>query len=76
MSFIFGGVRGREDPELAAGNRRTRLHYARDLNDQRALPDDRPADPARPELDLAGRGGRRPGRPRLRRQPRRARTCR
>ena len=43
MSFIFGGVRGREDPELAAGNRRTRLHYARDVNDQRALSDDRPA---------------------------------
>jgi hypothetical protein len=43
MSFIFGGVRGREDPELAAGNRRTRLHYARDVNDQRALAaDDRP----------------------------------
>jgi hypothetical protein len=42
MSFIFGGVRGREDPELAAGNRRTRLHYARDVNDERALADDRP----------------------------------
>jgi hypothetical protein len=40
VSFIFGGVRGREDPELAAGNRRTRLHYARDVNDQRALADD------------------------------------
>jgi hypothetical protein len=42
VSFIFGGVRGREDPELAAGNRRTRLHYARDVNDQRALADDTP----------------------------------
>lgn len=42
VSFIFGGVRGREDPELAAGNRRTRLHYARDVNDERALADDRP----------------------------------
>ena len=41
MSFIFGGVRGREDPELTAGNRRTRMHYARDVNDQRALADDR-----------------------------------
>jgi hypothetical protein len=40
VSFIFGGVRGREDPELAAGNRRTRMHYARDVNDQRALADD------------------------------------
>ena len=39
---MFGGVRGREDPELAAGNRRTRLHYARDVNDQRALADDTP----------------------------------
>jgi hypothetical protein len=43
VSFLFGGVRGRADPELAAGNRRTRLHYARDVNDQRALADDRPA---------------------------------
>jgi hypothetical protein len=42
VSFIFGGVRGREDPELTAGNRRTRLHYARDVNDERALADDRP----------------------------------
>ena len=42
MSFFFGGVRGREDPELAAGNRRTRMHYARDVNDQRALADDQP----------------------------------
>ncbi|SDY25091.1 hypothetical protein SAMN05661080_02834 [Modestobacter sp. DSM 44400] len=42
MSFIFGGVRGREDPELKAGNRRTQLHYARDINDERVLADDRP----------------------------------
>ncbi|MEI4270406.1 hypothetical protein TEK04_01600 [Klenkia sp. LSe6-5] len=42
MSFIFGGVRGREDPELAAGNRRTRAHFARDVGDERALADDRP----------------------------------
>jgi hypothetical protein len=42
VSFLFGGVRGREDPELAAANRRARLHYARDLNDERALADDRP----------------------------------
>jgi len=43
VSFLFGRVRGREDPELTAGNRRTRLHYARDVNDERALADDRPA---------------------------------
>ena len=43
MSFLFGGVRGREDPELAAGNRRTRMHYARDVNDERALADEAPA---------------------------------
>ena len=42
VSFVFGGVRGREDPELAAGNRRTALHYARDVNDERVLADDRP----------------------------------
>lgn len=42
MSFIFGGVRGREDPELAAGNRRSAVHFARDINDERALADDRP----------------------------------
>jgi hypothetical protein len=42
VSFIFGGVRGRADPELAAGNRRTRMHYARDVNDERALADDTP----------------------------------
>jgi hypothetical protein len=42
VSFLFGSVRGHEDPELTAGNRRTRLHYARDVNDERALADDRP----------------------------------
>lgn len=42
MSFVFGGVRGREDPELAAGNRRSAVHYARDVGDERALADDRP----------------------------------
>ena len=42
MSFIFGGVRGREDPELAAGNRRSANHYARDIGDERALAGDRP----------------------------------
>ena len=42
VSFLFGGARGREDPELAAGNRRTAVHYARDVNDQRTLADDRP----------------------------------
>ncbi|SDP68199.1 hypothetical protein SAMN05660199_04594 [Klenkia soli] len=42
MSFIFGGVRGREDPELAAGNRRSAQHYARDIGDERSLAGDRP----------------------------------
>lgn len=37
MSFLFGGVRRREDPELEAGNRRFREHIARDINDQRTL---------------------------------------
>lgn len=37
MSFLFGGLRGREDRELAAGNRRFRQHLARDINDQRTL---------------------------------------
>ena len=41
MSFIFGGVRGREDPELAAGNRRSAQHYARDIGDERVLAGDR-----------------------------------
>jgi len=41
VSFIFGGVRGKEDPELAAGNRRTAVHWARDVNDERTLADER-----------------------------------
>ena len=45
MSFIFGGVRGRSDPELEAANRRHRLRMARDINDTRTLayPDAAPA---------------------------------
>jgi hypothetical protein len=39
MSFIFGGVRGRSDPELEAANRRQRLRMARDINDARTLAD-------------------------------------
>src|SRR4051794_28898119 len=39
MSFIFGGVRGRSDPELEAANRRHRLRMARDINDTRTLAD-------------------------------------
>src|SRR4051794_36904644 len=39
MSFIFGGVRGRSDPELEAANRRQRLRLARDINDVRTLND-------------------------------------
>ena len=37
MSFIFGGVRGHENPGLKDDNRRSRLHLARDINDERAL---------------------------------------
>jgi hypothetical protein len=37
MSFIFGGVRGHEDPGLKDANRRSRLHLARDINDERTL---------------------------------------
>lgn len=40
MSFIFGGVRGRENPGLADANRRSRLHLARDINDERTLAND------------------------------------
>lgn len=36
MSF-FGTGRGRVDAELAAGNRRSRLHLARDINDVRTM---------------------------------------
>jgi len=39
MSFIFGGVRGRSDPELEAANRRHRIRLARDINDVRTLND-------------------------------------
>lgn len=37
MSFLFGGGKGYSDPELAAANQRQRLHYARDINDERAI---------------------------------------
>jgi hypothetical protein len=37
MSFIFGGVRGHENPGLKEANRRSRLHLARDINDERTL---------------------------------------
>jgi hypothetical protein len=37
MSFIFGGVRGHENPGLKDANRRTRLHLARDINDEHTL---------------------------------------
>ena len=40
MSFIFGGVRGHENPGLKDANRRSRLHLARDINDERALAND------------------------------------
>ena len=40
MSFIFGGVRGRENLGLAEANRSSRLHLARDINDERALAND------------------------------------
>lgn len=36
MSF-FGTGRGRTDAELEAGNRRSRVHFARDINDVRTL---------------------------------------
>jgi len=50
MSFIFGGVRGRSDPELEAANRRHRLRMARDINDTRTL-----ADPDRGNQPRRGR---------------------
>ena len=40
MSFIFGGVRGHENPGLAEDNRRSRLHLARDINDEHTLATD------------------------------------
>ena len=42
MSSFFGGARGREDPELAAGNRRTGCTTPATSDDQRALADDTP----------------------------------
>ena len=47
MSFIFGGVRGRENPGLAEANRSSRLHLARDINDERALAEDAEERPLR-----------------------------
>lgn len=40
MTSFFGGVRGRENPGLREANRRSRLHLARDINDERTLADD------------------------------------
>ena len=40
MSFSFGGVRGHENPGLKDDNRRSRLHLARDINDERTLAHD------------------------------------
>ena len=37
MSAFFGGVRGRENPGLKEANRRSQLHLARDINDERTL---------------------------------------
>jgi hypothetical protein len=37
MSSFFGGVRGHENPGLKEANRRSRLHLARDINDEAAL---------------------------------------
>ena len=42
MTAPYGGIRRRGDAERAAADRSTRMHYARDVNDQRALADDRP----------------------------------
>ena len=42
MTAPFRGARGRGDAERAAATRSTRMHYARDVNDERALADDRP----------------------------------
>lgn len=35
--MIFGSARGHQDPTLADANRRTRLHLARDINDEQTL---------------------------------------
>jgi hypothetical protein len=40
MSSFFGGVRGHENPGLKEANRRSRLHMARDVNDERTLAGD------------------------------------
>ena len=40
MSSFFGGVRGHENPGLKEANRRSRLHMARDINDERTLAGD------------------------------------
>jgi hypothetical protein len=37
VSFLFGGAPGRKDPELAAGLRRQREAFARDIGDEHAL---------------------------------------
>lgn len=37
MTSFFGGVRGHQDPELEAANRRNRLRLARDVNDEQTL---------------------------------------
>ncbi|KGH46096.1 hypothetical protein IN07_13435 [Modestobacter caceresii] len=42
MSSPYGGGRRRGEAERAAASRSTRMHYARDVNDERALADDRP----------------------------------
>ena len=40
MTSFFGGVRGHENPGLKEANRRSRLHWARDVNDERTLAGD------------------------------------
>jgi hypothetical protein len=42
MTAPLGGARRRGEAERAAADRSTRMHYARDVNDERALADDRP----------------------------------
>ena len=37
MSFIFGGGRGRVNPEMAEGRRRAEIRFARDIGDQATL---------------------------------------
>ena len=43
MSSLFGAGRSRGDAERAAADRSVRMHYARDVNDERALADERPS---------------------------------